>query len=248
PGGESSFPPRYWEYRGQALHLLGRHEEELAVAREGAGEFPNSPTIARTALRALVALDRLAAVDSVVAVVGTATGSNADLAWTASLELRAHGHVEEALATANSAYEELLEQAPKDGSEAGLEARVRLLYAAERWGEALSVAEKLAEIDPRDPDHLGYLGCAHARLGQRLEAEAVSRRLEALDEAYLRGGHTYNRASIAAVLGHQAEAVRLLQQAHQQGMYLNIWATHLDPDMRPLREFGPFMSFIEPRG
>ena len=76
---------------------------------------------------------------------------------------------------------------------------------------------------------------------------AISERLRALDQPYLRGANTLWRARIAAVLGDRGEAVRLLGQAIDDGRPYGLWL-HRDPDFEALRSFPPFEELVRPRG
>ena len=75
----------------------------------------------------------------------------------------------------------------------------------------------------------------------------ISRWLEARDGRYLVGAHTKWRAAIAAALGDRAEAVRLLEQAFQEGMRLG-HVHRRDPEWDSLEDYRPYQEFLRPRG
>ena len=48
----------YWRYRSEALHMLGRYQDELAEARNGRQRFPTRLDLLNAEVRALAALGR----------------------------------------------------------------------------------------------------------------------------------------------------------------------------------------------
>jgi hypothetical protein len=63
--------------------------------------------------------------------------------------------------------------------------------------------------------------------------------------------HTFYRANIAALLGEKELAVRLLREAHTQGINFNLFHYHSEPnvmDLEPLYDYPPFQEFIRPKG
>ncbi len=63
---------------------------------------------------------------------------------------------------------------------------------------------------------------------------------------YLFGWHTFWRARIAALLGEKEQAVRLLREAHNQGVQFIRF--HNDMDLEPLHDYPPFKEFKKPKG
>ena len=90
------------------------------------------------------------------------------------------------------------------------------------------------------------LGTLAAWRGDREEALRISLQLEKMDIPYHFGGHTYWRARIAALLGEKELAVRLLREAHAQG--LNFYGFHNKMDFEPLNDYPPFVEFMKPKG
>ena len=124
---------------------------------------------------------------------------------------------------------------------------LRVLYLLERWEEAHRVAGELVREAPTNPDDLGYLGTLAARLGEGPEADGISARIRALEIPYDAGNATYWRARIAAVLGEREEAVRLLHEAHAEGLPFSV-DLHTERDLDSLRDYPPFQEFMRPKG
>ncbi len=104
----------------------------------------------------------------------------------------------------------------------------------------------LLENSPESLSFKGHRGVTLAHLGRREEALESDQWLERVDRPFLRGAHTRWRAAIAAALGDRERAVRLLEQAYQEGMDLG----HIhrrDPEWRPLHDYRPYQEFVRPR-
>jgi tetratricopeptide (TPR) repeat protein len=239
-----------WTVTAQVYHLLGRHEEQLDVARLGLGRFPNHFRILDQELAALAALGRLAAVDSLLEVIAglpVQEGYGLELrpVWVA-LELKAHGHRE--------AYEAAMDRAlawfaKRPSSSLGDNVpydRARAFYYAERWSDADTLFAALIAESPDNVDYRGPRGVALAHLGRREEALETERWLAQLDRPFLLGDNTRWRAAIAAALGDRDGAVRLLQQAIAEGVTHGTWQ-HRDPEWETLREYRPYQELMRPR-
>lgn len=124
----------WWLSSAEAYHQLGRHDEELALAREGLKRFPGHRGILDRELWALAALGRFQAVDSLLDVVaGLPPAADDGLRpLLAALELRAHGHREAAEAVLRRAID-LNARQPSNEQRGD---RAYAFYAAARWAEA----------------------------------------------------------------------------------------------------------------
>jgi hypothetical protein len=94
---------------------------------------------------------------------------------------------------------------------------------------------------------LRYLGTIAARAGDRETALARSQELAELDGDYLFGQQTLGRAAIAARLGVKQEALALLMRSVSEGVMFGT-RLHADPDLRVLRDYGPYREFMRPEG
>jgi len=252
-----------------AYHLLGRHEQELEVARAGRRVFPRSLVPVSAELRALAALGRD---DDVFRLLDQARlmqpeGPNLSEYWggagpwqpyEAALELRAHGRLDasrRAIARALALVSEPVRRGLADSSSAAaLLGRAMVLYAAERWADARAAYAALHRADATNPNYLGGLAVSEARLGHRRDAEALARRLAAMHPPYLSGRVPYWRARIAALLGDRDQAVALLRDAIARGIGCAVHTgtpdedCHREMDFESLRGYPPFDDLLRPRG
>ena len=242
----------YWGVRTGALHMLGEHEEELEVAREGRSLYPQDRRTVRFELRALAALDRLGEMRRVIAEAeaiperpGADLGS---ILEQAGLALRAHGHGE--------ASRELLERAvawyeahPSDVEES---AAIKHDYAdvlsyLGRLDESEAVFRELAEAHPDVLSYPGHLGVLAAVEGDEEEARRYERIMESWEGEYLLGVNTLWRSYIAANLGEPERAVRLFRQATEEGANYGIFL-HNNVEFEPIRDHPAFQELLRPRG
>jgi DNA-binding SARP family transcriptional activator/TolB-like protein len=237
----------WWEMATTVYHLLGRYDEELAVARNGLARFPSHRSMLDSELRTLVGLGRLDAVDSLLAVISDLPVRDGypfglQLVWTA-LELKTHEHNEEYEATIDRTLGWFASQ---PASEMRFD-RGRAFYYSERWSDADTLLAALIGDEPENVDYRGFRGVTLAHLGRTVEAMEADHWLAETDQPYLRGLNTRWRAAIAAALGDRALAVRLLQQAIDEGVAHGIWQ-HRDPEWEPLRDYRPWQELMRPKG
>jgi TolB-like protein/tetratricopeptide (TPR) repeat protein len=248
--GRGWFP--LWATHTEILHLLGSHEQELEIAREGKGVIPGALYALGLEARALAALERTdelrAILDEILAAPRTpGTSPGVILAETAE-ELLAHGLTAFATEVLNRALTWLDRQPPDVLSTPESQApRGRLLYLGERWSEAGEVFRGLLDRAPPSSRVLGYLGTSAARSGDSATAREYSRRLGDLNEPNQHGQKTLWRARIEAVLGNPEEATSLLRQAHGEGLEFGIWL-HRDMDLALLNDYPAYQEFIRPKG
>ena len=253
----------WWQAVARAYHMLGRYEDELAIARDGLERFPEFRPLLYFESVAQAGLGRLEAVDSLLTLVNDFPAQPAGLPLYSpgsqmaliAIDLRAMGLRE--------AYESAMDRslawfADRPASELR-DHRGRAFYYAEHWSEADTLFAALIDEAPTNlefvgfntaiPDELnyrGFRGVALAHLGRRVEALQISRWLADVDRPYLQGADTRWRAAIAAALGDRTEAVRLLEQAIQEGMNLG-YSHRRDPAWESLRDYRPYQDLIRPR-
>jgi tetratricopeptide (TPR) repeat protein len=240
-----------WGNYTEILHLLGEHEQELAIARQGREQAVATFFLMEYEGRALAALgrvDELSRMAEEITFAPAPPGTNAGrVLLSLSLELRAHEHKAESLEILDRALEWYGEQSGEfTGTPAGREILGRLLYAREIWSEAAEVFESLAADSAARPDALGFSGVIAARQGKSEAALRLSEEL-AQFQPYERGSNTVWRARIAAVLGQKDEAVALLRRAFGEGIEHGLWL-HSDMDLEALRGYEPFEQLIAPEG
>jgi tetratricopeptide (TPR) repeat protein len=263
----------YWGNLSVPYHLLGKHREELEVARAERVAFPGDLEAIWGEARALVGLGRLAEVKLRVAEIlalpeeleitggvpgWPETGGKAEALDDIGRDLRAHGHPAEARALFERAlryeYEMLRRQSQAEqGGQLAL-----LLYDLGRWNEALPIVKRLAA---RYADDVGRwdiaaqwtLGAVYARLGDRRGVEKVDRWLARRgvrsEGTRLNSSVHFERARLAAILGDRERAMALLRQAVGEGAFLDEGhglGPHSDPDFESLRDYPPFQKLTRP--
>jgi tetratricopeptide (TPR) repeat protein/TolB-like protein len=243
---------RLWDSHTEIHHVLGNHERELELARQGRGYLPSSLHLMAYEGRALAALGRTEELRLLVEqVLATSEGlrvTPASVLREVAQESKAHGHGVLAARLIDQALT-WLESAPPEfaNGPAGQELLGSLLYLDERWEEAGEVFRRLRDTGTVDPTVLGFLGAVAARLGDANSADRYSGELEDQEGPYQRGANTLWRARIEAILGNRDEAVSLLRRAHSEGVGFGIWL-HRDMDLALLRGFPPFEEFLRPKG
>jgi class 3 adenylate cyclase/tetratricopeptide (TPR) repeat protein len=229
-----------------AYHLLGDYDSELAEARKGQQNYPDWFMFYSSEVRALSSMGRTEEIKMVIDrcySISSQNGTAGDVITTAALELRAHGHAQEAQKYALQAVEWYRNRP------AHLDNRRNLAYAlynAEMWQDAQNLYEQLAAESTESIEYQGYLGTLAARLGEREQATNISVELKQINRPYLYGQHTYWRACIASQLGEQEEAVQLLQESFSQGRRYSVYL-HSTIDFEPLKDYPPYKELLKPK-
>jgi tetratricopeptide (TPR) repeat protein/TolB-like protein len=251
PWGSHLLGDSWVSHKCGALHRLGEHERELAVAREAIASQPGWPWVRSNEIAALAALGRVD--EAVQAAEGCVVDPDmADRAGEVLLdgaaELRVHGHREASMRLANLAvswYEARPDSTRPSVGQVGLHADA--LRYAERWKEAAQLLRPVVADGSDAPRVIGMLGGLEGRLGDREGALEASEKLRRLDEQHLFGGNTFRRACIAAVLGEREDATALLRQAIAEGLGYG-WFLHTEIDLETLWGYPPFQELMEPKG
>jgi len=240
-----------WTSIAQAYHMLGMYEEELEVAREALEKFPNVRPFIYWEAIAQAGLGRLDAVDSLFRMSVDFPPQPPGFPWYSpgldmalvALELQVLGHDE----ASRSAMDRALAWFEAWPAAELRKYRGRVFYLAGRWSDADTLFEALSEEFPDSLDFRGHRAVALVHLGRDEEALEISHWLEALDGRYLVGAHTRWRAAIAAALGERVEAVRLLEQAYEEGMRLGHFHRR-EQEWDSLEDYRPYQDFLRPRG
>jgi len=235
--------PFYWTLRGQALHQLGRYDEEEQNALTGRRQFPTNADLGYHLVRAAAARGQAARVTQLLGSAFRGTTTTPALtrkrAIFAARELRAHGQREAAL----QIFRRELGAVAGDTS-LSLALKLEYLYEGERYEEVRHLAHEALADDSMDMVPLGHLGATAARLGDTTEARRALRRLAAGRVPFLFGKPALWRAHISALLGDREAAVTLLREALQQGSS-PLWGDgvlyiHQYPAVDMLRGYEPF--------
>jgi serine/threonine protein kinase/tetratricopeptide (TPR) repeat protein len=246
---QSEYPMRwkyYWGVLAAAYHTLGQYDEELKVAQRARSLFPNDLVTLGYELCALSASGKAQDVarrlDECLSIPASANTDRGVTMRDVALELRVHAF--------NEASRDVLERAltwyrsrTPDQLKPLRYGLGRTLYLAGQFDEARKTFEELVKESPDNINYHGYLGVLAARRSDRSEALKFSIWLESLNRPYLYGVHLIWRARIAALLGEQDRAVRLLREAFAQGADYGI-SWHRDPDLESLRDYAPFKELM----
>ena len=230
----------------EALHLLGKHERELEMARTARNEFASQPLLVHSEAQALAALGRVDELGELVeASISSAEVHHVRLAGVASTELRAHGYPEAATGLAERSIGRLSPestQLPVVRLFLGV-----LMLVTNRSDEALALYRDLAASFPEDLFFVGAYGATAALLGHRQTALQVSQRLDELTDPQWFGADHYLRANLAAGLGKREEAVEYLHATLRAGFqyHPNFHRLYF---LEPLWGYEPFEEFLRPKG
>jgi len=255
----------YWGGVTGALHMLGRHDDELAAADRVSLSTP----LTRVWLRgsALAALSRprelLALLDSslrmpveTVSDIGLAPFTDGrpqytlTPAWVANWiarELVTHGDTATARAAAARAVEWYAARPERE--KATIEERLVQAWSLEvlhRFAEASRVARSLTATDSENVDFRGELAGLAAEQGEKALADSLDQWLAEQKAARVSWTASLYRARVAALEGRDDDAMARLREAFDLGIW-PAWL-HEEPAFAPLRSRGDFIALTAPRG
>jgi serine/threonine protein kinase/tetratricopeptide (TPR) repeat protein len=246
-----TLPIGWWRYSlmTEANHRLGRHEEELRIARLAKNLYPSSG-LARgdeaSALAALARFDDLHRAIDEGLVLATTNGSHEQFLLRTSSELLAHGHRDEAMRVAVRAVAWCRGRPPAEqASEDNRWALAQALYLSEQWAEAQQTVGELTTRQRKNVAYRGFAGSVAARLGDRDLALKHSAALVGLP-AGSDGTVPLLRARISAILGDRQQAVAFVRDALAEGN--GFGSLHRDRDLQLLRGFAPYEELLRPKG
>jgi hypothetical protein len=243
-----------------AHHLMGQHVEELRVLESLRTNLPSSVLTDWGLMRLAVALGALGDLDRIDDILdqnsrelGPCNSTRARV-WAAH-ELRAHGHIEAAVAVIQPLLAGLTpgtEEPVDAGCPWRNEAAAEALLIAGRNHEA----EQLTRGFPIETEgwRAAVLlpGIAAARLGETENARLRTTELAALGSAGFADGtgrpakFTLGRAMIFAQLGDVGRAMELVRQAVTEG--LPVHNLHGNLFLEPLWDDPGFQEILRPKG
>jgi tetratricopeptide (TPR) repeat protein len=236
-----------------AYHLLDDVDAEWTTLERL--DLPIGSDVTRLRVRALAALHRGRAADSLVVEAEAAPRRAVEVYITAIGELRRHGEGawSDSVAKRFVAYSA---RAPQQDAAYGRAVRGYALLLAHRDREAKQMFDSLVSVNFAPSRTLGVAGVAAARLGDRPAADGFSRRLAEIAATVPQGEASYARAQIATALGRKEEAVELLRQALSEGIpyyfgihfISSIHIDHADPLLQPLNGYAPYELLLHPKG
>lgn len=254
----------YWGELAEALHLLGRNREELAVADRA----PASAPLGRAWMRAcaLAALSRpaevIALLDSALALPpepalynGLAPSTEgrpqytATAGWVAnwvSRELLVHG---DTAASRQAAMRAIVWYRSRPIAERStMEERLVASWSFEMMGEyteAERLVRQLLADDSSNVDFRGELAGLAVERGDTALADSLDRWLAAQPVARVGWSASVYRARAAALAGRLADAVGFTRDALNAGAWPR-WI-HLEPALAALRTRRDFVAMTAPR-
>jgi serine/threonine-protein kinase len=237
----------YWATRLEALHIMGDHHRELAVARDALRRHPNLRLLANYELRALAALGRTDEVnDALAAVAGVPANDALDVPMTmrqVGLEFAAHGY-----ATAAAQVFRLTvawyQARPADerATAKWVLGYARTLYFADDRRGARAVYDYVLRAHPTCADCAGVVGVLAARVADTLAVRRSLAVLTSAPVAFSFGRNLVWRSRIAATLGDSAGATALLTAAFAAGTEFDVM-THADGDLTRINPDAVYRRF-----
>jgi len=235
-----------------AYHMLGKHMQELKVARRVRKAYPQLLSLLSFEARALAAMGRVNDVQKLIEESKTlppqSEYSPGSIMRDIGRELRAHGHKEAAIPILNQAVQWFKSRPQEEkATVANRFALAGAFYALDKWDEAETLIEDLHSELPEDINYYGLLGSIAARKGNREKALKISQEMKDNKTPYLFGYPTYWRARIAALLWDKESAVNLLREAIKQGRdYQDL--NFFPQDFESLQDFPSFQQLMKPKG
>jgi len=250
--------PARWLMHSSALHMLGKYDQQLAMAKELQRRLPFEFRAVFYEGRSLAAMGRMNELDKVLdhalkLPTNSEWGPHGLRMYVAiSDELRVHSHPEKA--------REVLERAIRYYGKAPADVKripkfrfdfAQALYRLGRFREARAMFEELlahgnvmgaSEIVLRA--HLAFVAAGQGDMRTVRETEEW---LKQYRDPYIVSHATLYRASIQALLGNREEAVDLLQQFIAQGGSFEA-NTHTIPEFNSLQGYPPYEEWLRPKG
>jgi TolB-like protein len=239
----------YLNWLTMTYHMLGDYRRQLETARSGLRAVPNTheEAVALAALGRVADAERLA-VGFLPERYDSEELWSPQMAECVALELRAHGHPE-----ASRRVMERVAAWFDPGNETSsatadlLPCMWHLLsasYYLGQWDKARAAYQERLAQDSASLKAHAALGALAIRQGDHAEARRMDQWLRAHPES---PRATLSRARLAALRGDREGAVRLLQQAFDQGLNGRMFL-HIDPDFESLLDYPPYRELIRPKG
>jgi DNA-binding SARP family transcriptional activator/TolB-like protein len=254
----------YWSARTEALHLLGRHDEELSLATHASRQAPLSRNWMRgRALAALGRRDELLALVDTTLTLAAETANDIGLApytdgrpvytstpgwvtlWIAK-ELIVHGDSATAKRVAGRSLD-WYRGRPVD-ERATPEERLVAAWAldlTDDYAGAERMTRELVAVDTTNVDYRGTLGEIAAVERKGALSDSVDRWLATQSVERVSWSASYYRARNAALAGRSNDAIAELRASLAEGAW-PLWV-HLDPAFASLHGRRDYAALIAPR-
>jgi len=244
----------YRDWVAMSYHALGRHADELAVARAGLRTSAGAVHLLVDEASALAALGRGDEAERLASawVKDRAPGAvfQGEQAECVALELRAHGdpvRSRRVLERTAAWYGESgAPAAAGDDSLPCLWDRFSVHYYLGEWKVVRAAYEQRLVSDSASIKAHAALGAIAAHEMDRSAAQSADSWLARRNDPLA----TVARARLAAIVGDRDRAAALLRQALQQGLNgkLYLLYIHLDPDFEALHDTPGYRDLLRPRG
>jgi DNA-binding SARP family transcriptional activator/TolB-like protein len=242
----------YWQDLAEALHLLGRHRDELRAAREARARHPDGVLPRLLEVRALAARGRVREVHALLddALASTAAPGFGMLCRHAAQELIAHDRGTPATTVLDRcvAWSRSRLQAEPDNVAIGREL-VRLLMML---GDDPDAARLLDATPPPAQswhalDHLGQAALLAQRAGHPHRADAILLQMEERAIPLANGRDAWWRAAVAGARGDCDAAFDALRAGLSRGVAFGM-GLHNAHELQPLRGCPGWNALVRPRG
>jgi tRNA A-37 threonylcarbamoyl transferase component Bud32 len=239
--------PSYWSQRAYAAHLLGDHADELGLAREMKRRFPAQRVAWVIEARALAAMGRHAALDSLLQAASTL---EPDVYWSQGAmrvvaaeeyEVHASGDSMAAYRDAAAWFESRLADLPKDRNHRSWLSQAMLGLRQFERAEQL-----LDELDREGPERIFQRGQLAALAARRGNGPLAMRRL-GNSPGSSHGEFAIYQARVAALLGRRDEAFARLSEGLRLGVYNWHWQQHaMQRDLASLADDPRYARLLAP--
>jgi tetratricopeptide (TPR) repeat protein len=263
----------FWILYGETLHMLGKYEEELALALEQKSIFTESFSGLFRELNARIGLGQIEQVKDLIDGFYTLSGTPGVNFRKVAEELYVHGYQAEAREINDMAMKWFLSRSEEEfrslriqffqvsylilfvygeGDPLQLDfeqENVAIAIGQTRDARIADLQRIINELESEDPENLtikSYKGMLAAQAGDRETALHMYDWLEKVDLPYIWGENKWWQAMIAGALGEKSHAVTLLQDAFRNGTPYGIHY-HRWWEFFPLHGFPEFEEFIKPK-
>jgi len=234
--------PWWHAWAADAMHVLRRYADELALARGARARRPDYYLFAVAEARALIGLGRLAEVEELLTGSRTLPLLRAPgwLMHDIALELNAHGLGDDARRMWSRAL--AWHTAQPSGSAEERMIRQYIVFEHHLLGKYDEAHQAFASLLARFPDDRFYRTGA-AYVAARTGDTALALRTVAELRADTSVNDNY-AARILALLGRKDEAVAALRQYLNRGGRFALGGWHIVPEFDGLRDYPPFVALV----
>jgi serine/threonine protein kinase len=266
----------FWTQYCEILHIMGKHEEELALALEQKSIFGESPLGLFWELSARISLGQIEQVKDLIDGFYTLSGNPSIPGMhfrRIGEELYVHGYPAEAREINDMAIKWFLSRSEDEFRSLRnqfFQASYLALFVygeddrspldPEKENVAIAIGQTrdarikdlqriINDLESENPENLelkSYKGMLAAQAGDRETALQMYDWLEKVEQPYIWGENKWRQAMIAGALGEKSRAVTLLQDAFRNG---TIYGVHYHRwwEFFPLHGFPEFEEFIKPK-